>query len=703
MLLSLVLLAAPALPATPKKPVTDTYFGASVTDNYRWLEDGADPEVKKWSDAQNAHARGVLDALPGRKALETRLTQLVGFESPVRHPQELRGAKLFGIKFQPPKPQGMLVVLDAIGPEVKERVLFDPSEYDPSGGTSMDFAVPSLDGKKVLVSLSKGGSESGDGHLFDVETGKEITTETLTGINGGTAGGGATWTKDGFYYTRYPRKGERPDEDLAFYQQVYFHTLGTDPSKDTYVLGKELEKISESFLYTSEDGRYVADLVQKGDGGEYLLFFKTDKGWKKVAGYEDKVVALSFGRDNNLYLLSRKDAPNGKVLRLNVNDPELSHAKVFVPEGKPIAEIAAGKTRLYVVEQRGGPTAVRAVSFDGKTQTDIETPEGTAVEGLVRLEGDDLLVPVEGWVRPLEVFQYTAADGKLNRTALKREVPVDLSPYEVVRDECTSKDGTKVPLTIVRKKGLKLDGDQPTWLTGYGGFDVAMAPSYRSNLPAWLEQGGVYAVAHLRGGAENGESWHQAGMKLNKQHVFDDFLACGQRLVELKYTSPKRLAIQGGSNGGLLMGASLTQKPELFKAVVADVGYFDMLRYETAPNGAFNATEYGTVKNEDEQKALAAYSPYHAVKSGTQYPAILLLTGWNDPRVAPFHSRKLAAALQASGTRQPVLLRTSADTGHGYGTPLKEKISQLVDQYAFVCAQLGMKVQAITAKAAPAK
>jgi prolyl oligopeptidase len=703
MLVTLMLLAAvPPMPATPKKPVTDTYFGTAVTDDYRWLESWDDPAVKAWSDAENAHARGVLDALPFRKQLESRLSSLVGFEAPTRYPQVQRGGRIFAMKYQPPKPQGILVVLEAIAPEVKERVVFDPSEYDKTGGTSMDFFVPSLDGKKVLLSLSKGGSESGDGHLFDVDSGKEVVTEVISGINGGTAGGGAAWVQNGFYYTRYPRKGERPDEDLAFYQQVYFHTLGTDPSKDTYSMGKELEKISECFLHSSEDGRFVANLVQKGDGGEYLLFFKTPNGWKKVADYADKVVAIAFGRDDGLYLLSRKDAPKGKVLRLSLADPELAHAKVIVPEGQPIEELEAAKSRVYLVEQRGGPTVVHAVGFDGKDLGELKTPEGTSIHHLTRLEGDDVLLTLAGWVMPAQVWQYRSADSSLVATALKREVPIDLSPYEAVRESCTSKDGTQVPLSIVRKKGTKLDGNNATWLTGYGGFSVSMTPYYDGSLPVWLEQGGVWAIAHLRGGGELGEDWHKAGMKLAKQHVFDDFEACAQRLVDLKYTSPKRLVIQGGSNGGLLMGAALTQKPELFKAVIAQVGYFDMLRYETAANGAFNATEYGSVKNEEEQKALAAYSPQQHVKAG-QYPAVLLMTGANDPRVAPFHSRKFAAALQASGTKQPVLLRTSGDTGHGFGTPLKERIAQLTDEYAFAAAQVGLKVQAITARVAPAK
>ncbi|MFT3840678.1 MAG: prolyl oligopeptidase family serine peptidase [Myxococcaceae bacterium] len=701
MILALLLLAAPPAPAAPKKPVTDTYFSTTVKDDYRWLEDSKAEEVQKWSEAQNAHARGVLDALPGRELLEKRLTQLVGYESPTRYPVMLKGGKLFAVKVQPPKPHPVLVVLDAINPEVKERVVFDPAVYDSTGATAMDFFVPSLDGKKVVISLSKNGSESGDGHLFDVDTGKETTAELIKSVNGGTAGGGIAWTKDGFFYTRYPREGERPAEDLAFFQQIYFHALGTDPSKDTYALGKELEKISESFLSSSDDGEHVADLVEKGDGGEFELYLKTAKGWVKVAGYDDKVVAYSWGKDA-LYLRSKKDAPKGKVVRLPYDKPELASAKVVVAEGAPLENLVATATRIYTVEQKGGPTVVHAWGLDGKDLGVLPTAEGTAAQKLVRLDGDDLLITVTGWVLPPQVFRYTAKDGVLAPTALKREVPIDLSGYEVVRDECTSKDGTKVPLDIVRRKGLKLDGNQAAWLTGYGGFDISLVPHYEQALPVWLEQGGVFAVAHIRGGAELGEAWHQDGMKTKKQNVFDDFIGCAQRLVQLKYTSNKKLIIEGGSNGGLLMGAVMTQQPKLFKAVVAEVGYFDMLRYETAPNGVFNASEYGSVKNEEEYKALAAYSPLQHVKPG-QYPSVLLMTGANDPRVEPFHSRKFTAALQASGTRQPVLLRTSGSTGHGFGTPLKEMIAQLADKYAFAFHELGMKVVEPKAAVVPSK
>ncbi len=333
----------------------------------------------------------------------------------------------------------------------------------------------------------------------------------------------------------------------------------------------------------------------------------------------------------------------------------------------------------------------------------LPTPEGTAVTGVTRLDGDDLLVSVTGWVKPMEVLRYTAKDGQLSPTALKKEVPVDLSGYEVVREECTSKDGTKVPLDIVRKKGLKLDGSNPTWLTGYGGFGISMVPVLSSGAPAWLEQGGVCAMANLRGGAEFGEAWHQAGTLTQKQNVFDDFLACAQRLVEQKYTSPKKLAIQGGSNGGLLMGAALTQHPDLFRAVVSFVGVYDMLRYETTPNGVFNTTEYGSVKDEDAVQGARRLLAAPAREGRGQYPAILLLDRRQRPAggalpLAQVRRRAAGVGLEAAGAAAH-----QRPTGHGIGTPLNDRIAELTDVYSFICNELGVKVQAPKATVVPGK
>jgi prolyl oligopeptidase len=694
---ALGLLACSLSAATPKKPVTDDYFGTKIIDDYRWLESGSDAVVQQWSDDQNTQARTYLDGLPGRDQLKQRLTELLTYEAPSWFGVVDRQGVLFAMKMQPPKPQPMLVVLGSMESLEGERVLLDPMVLDPSGETAMDFTVPSLDGKYVAVSLSRKGSEQGDVHVFEVASGRELKGEIVPAVNTGTAGGSLAWTTTGFFYTRHPLPGERPKEDLGFFQQVYFHKLGTPAKSDQYALGKDFIRIAENFLFTTRDGKWAADLVQKGDGGEYELFVRAPDGvWTKTAGYEDRIVQVDFGWDKALYLLSRKDKPNGQILRLPLEPGKLgiTSAKVVVPQGEgAIQQVVPTKSRLYIEEQLGGPSRVRMVDLAGHPIGQIPAPPVTSVSGPQPVGADDdVVVGTSGFLTPFGLSRFTARDGTLHVTPYVSKSPADLSGYEVVREQCVSKDGTKVPLNIIRKKGLVLDGHNAVLLTGYGGFGISTTPGFSRSLPVWLEAGGVYAVANIRGGGEFGETWHQQGMLHNKQNVFDDFIACAQWLVDKKYTSPQKLAIEGGSNGGLLMGAALTQAPGLFRAVVAHVGYFDMLRFETAPNGVFNTTEYGSVKNEADFKALAAYSPYQNVKTGTQYPAVMFLTGKNDPRVEPFHSRKMVARLQASGTKQPVLLRT-ADTGHGIGTPLTERIAQTVDTHAFLFQQLDMQVK----------
>jgi prolyl oligopeptidase len=674
--------------------VTDDYFGTKVPDDYRWLEKGADPAVQQWSDAENAHARAFLDGLPGRSQLQKRVTELLSDRAPTWFGITERAGVLFAMKQQPPKPQPLFVVLSSLEETNGERVLIDPAAIDSSGATAMDFAVPSLDGKYVAVSLSQKGTERGDVHIFDVGSGQQLPEEIIPAVNTGTAGGSLAWTKEGFFYTRHPLAGERPKEDLGFFQQIYFHKLHSRAGSDAYSLGKDFLRIAESFLATSLDGAWAADLVQKGDGREFELFVRPPHGpWTKVAGYEDRIVQVRFGRDGALYLLSQKGAPKGQVLRLPLvqENLNLEQAKVVVPEGSnAIEDILPTRTRLYFKEQLGGPNRVSIAELNGRGLGSIPAPPVTTIAGMNELgHGDDVVLGVTGYLTPLANFRFAASEGKLHPTAYAGATSADLQPYEVVRQECVSNDGTKVPLNIIRRKGLALDGNNPGLLTGYGGFDIAESPGWSPSLPLWLEAGGVFVVGNLRGGSEFGEEWHRQGMLHKKQNVFDDFIACARWLIQQKYTSPEKLAIEGGSNGGLLMGAALTQAPELFKAVVAHVGYFDMLRFETAPNGVFNTTEYGTVSNRDDFQALFGYSPYQHVKDGTAYPAVLFLTGKNDPRVDPFHSRKMTARLQASGTKQPVLLRTS-DTGHGMGTPLAERIAQQVDTHAFLFYELGM-------------
>ncbi|WNG23750.1 S9 family peptidase [Cystobacter fuscus] len=692
--------AVPAPPVAARKPVVDTYHGVKVEDPYQWLEKGDDPEVRRWLQGETAYTRAVLDKLPSREAIRARVTTLLTHQSPSHFALRQRGGTLFALKSQPPKQQPFLVVLPSVEDPSTARVLVDPVVLDPSGHTTIDFYVPSLDGKKVAVSLSKDGTESGDVTVYDVATGKPLPGESVPRVNGGTAGGSLTWNADGtgFFYTRYPRGEERPPEDRDFFQQVYFHQLGTPTAQDSYELGKGAPRIANYALSTSEDGAHVMAILGNGDGGEYAVYLRSQQGaWTQLSRFEDKLVSAAFGRDGALYALSRRDAPRGKVLRIPLAAPGLDKATVFIPQGETsIDGLLATATRLYVTEQLGGPMRMRMVGLDGKDLGQVPTPPVSSVGWPTRLGGDDILFGSISYLAPSSVFRYSAGDGTLAKTALGRTSPVDTSHVRVERVMCTSKDGTQVPLNLLYAEGAKRDGNNPTLLTGYGGFNISLSPSFQVLRFAFIEQGGVVAVANLRGGSEFGEEWHTQGALTRKQNVFDDFYACAKLLVEKKWTKPERLAIEGGSNGGLLMGAALTQHPEMFRTVLAHVGIYDMLRVELTPNGQFNTTEYGTVKDPGQFQALYAYSPYHHVKDGTKYPSVLFTSGENDPRVDPFHSRKMVARLQAAtGSKRPVLLRTN-DMGHGMGTPLSETIAEEVDVHAFLFNELGMKYRPVS-------
>ena len=360
-----------------------------------------------------------------------------------------------------------------------------------------------------------------------------------------------------------------------------------------------------------------------------------------------------------------------------------------MPEGDSVLEsFLPAVSRLYTVEIVGGPKRLRVFDLDGNSKGEVPILPVSSVGSIVRLSGDEVLFRNQSYLAPRAWYRL-GADGKVARTALAKKSPASFADTEVVRETVMSKDGTKIPLTILRRKGSRLDGRNPTLLSGYGGFGISESPGFSEGLRLWIEQGGVYAVANLRGGGEFGESWHLAGNLTRKQNVFDDFLACARFLIDKGYAGPEKLAIEGGSNGGLLMGAALTQRPDLFRAVVSFVGIYDMLRVELSPNGTFNVTEYGTVKDPDQFRALYAYSPYHHVSDGTRYPAILLLTGANDPRVDPMQSRKMTARLQSAGAA--VLLRTSSGSGHGFGTALDEALAQQTDVWAFLFRELGVQ------------
>jgi len=680
-------------PGTPKKSVTDVYPGASVTDDYRWLENYSDPAVRSWSEAQNQYTRKYLDALPLRATLYDELKRLYSQPSPRYSALQTRSGVLFALKHQPPLEQPLLVLLKSADEPDSERVIVDPNKLDPTGGTEIDFYLPSLDSKYVAVSLSKGGSESGDVHVYELATGKEVGTP-IPHVNGGTAGGSLAWNGDGsgFYYTRYPRAGERAPEDVNFYQQVYFHRLGTDPRQDSYSLGKEFPRIAEIQLRASDDGRYVLAAMENGDGGEFAYYLLgSDAQWHQIGRLSDSVASAQFSADGYIYLLSHLNAPKGKILKMPLAQPRITEAQTVVPESRvAIDDFLPVGNMLYTADQVGGPSQIRSFDTAGKPQGIVPILPISAVDEMVRSHDGSLLFRNTSFVEPSAWYKYDPATKMVSRTALHESAAADFSDTEVVREFAISKDGTRIPLNIIRRKGTKLDGKNPVLLTGYGGYSVNITPDFSLKRKTLLEHGFVVAIANLRGGGEYGEAWHKAGNLTKKQNVFDDFAACARYLIDHKYTNAAKLAIEGGSNGGLLMGAALTQHPELFGAVVSHVGIYDMLRVELQPNGAFNVTEFGTVKESDQFRALYAYSPYHHVVDGTNYPPVLFLTGDNDPRVDPLNSRKMTARLQASGTKHLVLLRTSSNSGHGIGTALSEYLAEQADVQAFLLDQLGV-------------
>ncbi len=693
----------PPPPATPAEPTSDVVQGVTVADPYRWLENWSDPKVQAWSEAQNKRARAYLDGLKSQRSVSDELMRLVSATSPAFFDLKPRGSVVFATYSDPRLQQPVIVTLNAAADPATKKVVLDPNALDSTGHIAVDWYVPSHDGSKIAVSLSKDGSEDGTLHVFDVATGKEIETP-IPRVQYPTAGGSLAWTQDGkgFWYTRYPGP-EAPEADQHFNMQVYFHVIGSDAAKDELVLSSKdgLERVSEIFLDNEQNLPTVLARVQKGDGGIWAHYVLAQgKRSVRIGRHEDEIVYAAFGPDGAVYGVSRKGASNGFVVKLDKIAPDgFATAKVLVPQTDVAIQtsnesgLTLSKDRLFVTDIVGGPNQVRIFTFDGKAEGKLPLPDIAANHEVVELADGRILFGVTTYLRPYFYDSWNPKTGKVEETALKVISPVTFDDATVTRVFATSKDGTKVPLNIVMKKGTKLDGSNPTLLYGYGGYGVSQNPNFLGAFRRlWLNAGGIYVIANIRGGAEYGEKWHQDGMLTKKQNVFDDFYAAGQYLIDNKYTSHAKLALMGGSNGGLLMGAEITQHPALAHAVVSSVGIYDMVRVELDPNGSFNTTEFGTVKNPEQFKALYAYSPYHHVVAKTAYPAVLMTTGATDGRVNPLHSRKFTAALQAAtSSGLPILLRTNMHAGHGIGSSLSDRIAEQTDMLSFLFDQLGME------------
>jgi prolyl oligopeptidase len=676
--------------ATVKEPVYDTYHGVTVRDDYRWLEQLDDPKVIGWAQAENERAQNFLDTLPGRSQLAAKIKYLISSAPPRFSGIQISANKIFALKFDPAKQQESLVVLNGPDNRASEKTVCDPNLIDPSGATAIDWFVPSPDGTVVALSLSKNGTEDGDLCFFDAATGKQLR-DLVKHVQFPTGGGSAAWAKDskGIFYTRYPRDGERPAAEMHFYQQVYFHQLGTPESKDIYSIGKDFPKIAEVKLKSNANSDYIVATVANGDGGDFEHFvYGPGKNWRQITTFEDKVKKGALGFGPAFYAISRADTPSGKLVKfaLDVRDPK---PELIMPAGEGVIEnIAATGDKLLVQSIEGGPSGLYALALDGSNRKTVPIPPLSNVGTLAA--GHELaLVQIGSYTERQKWFRYDSANNRLEATGLNSEAPVNFNDLEVTRDFAVSRDGTKVPLNIVHRKGIALDGKNPTILYGYGGYGLSEVPRVFLPLRAWYDLGGIYVDTNLRGGGEYGEEWHKSGNLTKKQNVFDDFAACAGYLIAHKYTSSSRLGMFGGSNGGLLMGAMITQHPDLMQAVVSEAGLYDSLRSEFSPNGLFNTTEFGSVKDPDQFKALYAYSPYHRVVDATKYPAVLLTAGMHDGRVPAYQSFKFAARLQAAAALgNPILLRINS-FGHGFGSSLDQQVEDITNVIAFFAYELG--------------
>ncbi|MBX7102996.1 MAG: prolyl oligopeptidase family serine peptidase [Gemmataceae bacterium] len=680
----------PAYPASKIDPVVDNLHGVNVPDPYRWLEEGDNPAVREWTEKQNAYTRSFLDALPGRAELRARLDQLM-LTTALGVPHPAHG-KYFYTKREASQNQPVLYVRDGVNGT--DRVLIDINALTADGTTAMDWYYPSHDGKYLAYGLSAGGNEQSTLRVRDVATGKDLPVRIER-----TRACSLAWLPDssGFYYTRYAAPGTIPAGEENYHRRVYFHNLGDDPAKDPEIFGSGRPKEDWPNVDLGPDGRWLAITQQQGWAKTEVYLIDTKSADKKPITLVEKVDAVfqPHVRNDAIYIRTNHNAPRYQLYRVNPNHPERANWKLVLAESPDVLERfeVIGKT-LVTVSMKKAASALRFYrlgSGPAELIRQAELPTLGSITGLgAEPEGTELFYGFQSFTAPTSVYRVSLADGKSDVWAsVKADIAFD--KYEVTQVEYPSKDGTKVTMFLASKKGLPRDGNNPTLLYGYGGFNISLTPAFSATRFAFLEKGGVLAIANLRGGGEYGEEWHQAGMLGNKQNVFDDFIAAAEWLIANKVTNPNRLAIQGGSNGGLLMGAAMTQRPDLFRAVICQVPLLDMVRYHKFLIARLWIPEYGSPDDSAHFQWLHAYSPYHRVKDGTKYPATLIATADGDSRVDPLHARKMAARLQAANAGpHPQLVRLESKAGHGAGKPRAKVLDELVDVFSFLFAQLGM-------------
>src|SRR5215467_2475733 len=678
-------------PVAKQAPVTDDVQGHKITDPYRWLEDAKSPETQKWVEEELQYTRSLLDPLPGRAQLHKRLTELLSTGT-ISAP-ELGGKYYIYTKREGTQNQPVLYVREGLNG--KERVLVDVNSLAADGTIALDWWNTSEDGKYVAYGTSPSGSEMSTLHVIETETGKLLrdTIERTRAAN-------IAWKLDnsGFYYPRYPKKGEIADGQEMYNRHIFYHALGSEAAKDPLIFGEGRDPADWPDAQLSNDDRW--------------LIITVAEGWKKTEVYLQDLkagsppVRITEGKNflyggeivnGKMFITTNEDAPRYRAFVADAASPARANWKEIIPQGESVLQGVGVVNGLLLAQyEQNASSQIRLFDKSGKLLGDLRLPAIGSVYGLGgKWNRKEAFLAFHSFTTPDSIYQIDLDNRSTTLWSKVEAAGIDPEKYEVKQLWFNSKDGTRVPMFVFHKKGLELNGKNPTLLTGYGGFNVSLTPSFVGDRYWWLEHGGVYATANLRGGAEFGEDWHRAGMLGKKQNVFDDFIAAAEYLISQKYTDKDHLAIRGGSNGGLLMGAALTQRPDLFRAVVCQVPLLDMLRYQNFQIAKLWVPEYGSADDPKQFDWLYAYSPYHHVKAGTEYPAILFMTADTDTRVDPMHANKMSALMQEAAENgksreRPILLRIDTKAGHGAGKPVTKQIEEFTDIYSFLFWQLRM-------------
>ncbi len=686
--------AIPPAPVARRSVVTDVYFGETLTDPYRWMENSRDPDWLPYLKGQNAHARAVLDRIPGRTSLLARIRQLSGDTASTMRVQRAGGMLFY--QQRPPGADNYKLFVRAGG---RDRVLVDPTALGgATGHVSLDWWNASPDGKHVAYGLSRNGSEDSVLHIIDVGTGHDLPERIAD-----TESAQPSWLPDGsgFFYNQLTGGVATPERFLN--SQARFHRLGTDPAADPVLMkrglvaGIDYDRIQMPFIEAFAGSLFVA-LILADVRPEFRLYVAEAEAvvagrahWVRVADFADEVTGVELDGDT-IYLLANKGTPRGRIVATPASAPSLAHARQMVPQGPLVIEgVARARDGLYLQIMDGGISRLRRLARDGRV-SEVQLPfDGTIKEIFANPAEDGALVPLTGWLTPPDIWMVRP-DGSMSPTGLNPRPAIDVSGYETKRLFAAAKDGTRIPYTLIYRRGLKLDGSNPAWISAYGSYGATpYTPAFAGRNLALIDAGFIVGYANVRGGGEYGREWHKAGQLANKPNTWRDLIAVCEALCALKYTSPQRLAIGGRSAGGITVGRAMTERPDLFAAVIDGVGWSNPLRYVAEQDSYGEEPEWGAIAEKSGYLALKAIDSTQAVRDHTAYPAVLLTTGVTDPRVAPFHVGKMTARLQAaSSSGKPILLRVDFDAGHGIGSTRAQQDLEAADTFAFLLWQTGV-------------